>query len=75
MKSTLFAVTTAALCAGSASGNLIITGVFDGGLPGGEPKVVELYATSAIADRSISMPSIDSFTSSGSLMNTEMPSL
>ena len=28
-----------------ARGELVLTGVFDGGLPGGEPKVVELYAT------------------------------
>ena len=33
-------------------GALIITGVFDGPLPGGDPKGVELFATSAIPDLS-----------------------
>ncbi len=36
----------------SQEGQLIITGVFDGPLSGGTPKVVELYATGAIADLS-----------------------
>lgn len=34
-----------AVSAGSASGGLIITGVFDGPLPGGDPKGIEVYAT------------------------------
>jgi PEP-CTERM motif len=33
-----------------AHANLIITGVFDGPLDGGEPKVVELYALTAVPD-------------------------
>ncbi len=37
----------------AADAGLIITGVIDGGLLGGEPKVVELYATSDIADLSV----------------------
>ena len=36
-----------ALLAAPASGTLIITGVFDGPLPGGDPKGVELFATTA----------------------------
>jgi hypothetical protein len=46
-------VLAAILCSGSASGSLIITGVFDGPLPGGDPKGVEIYATTAIADLSL----------------------
>ena len=34
----------------SSPGALIITGVFDGPLPGGDPKGIELFATSDIAD-------------------------
>ncbi|MAT30410.1 MAG: hypothetical protein CMP29_01300 [Roseibacillus sp.] len=44
-----------ALCATLAipsHGALIITGVFDGPLPGGDPKGVELFATSAVLDLS-----------------------
>ena len=37
----------------SAQANLLITGVFDAPLPGGDPKGVELTATSDIADLSI----------------------
>jgi hypothetical protein len=37
----------ASICS-AAEGELLITGVFDGPLAGGEPKVVELYATTAI---------------------------
>ncbi len=37
----------------SALPSLVITGVFDGPLPGGQPKVVELYAINAIPDLSI----------------------
>lgn len=33
--------------------DLILTGIMDGTLPGGTPKVVELYATAAIADLSV----------------------
>lgn len=36
----------------SANADLIITGVFDGPLDGGEPKVIELYAAADIADLS-----------------------
>jgi hypothetical protein len=39
-----------AVAASQANANLIITGVFDGPLDGGEPKVVELYAQTAIAN-------------------------
>ena len=42
-----------AMTAGSARAGLIITGVFDGPLSGGVPKIVELYATSNIADLSL----------------------
>jgi hypothetical protein len=38
----------AAIICSAAQGALLITGVFDGPLAGGEPKVVELYATTAI---------------------------
>lgn len=41
------------LGASQASADLIITGVFDGPLPGGDPKGVELTATANIADLSI----------------------
>lgn len=34
----------------SSTGSLIITGVFDGPLPGGDPKGVELFATTDITD-------------------------
>ncbi len=34
----------------TANASLIVTGVFDGPLPGGLPKVVELYASADIAD-------------------------
>jgi hypothetical protein len=54
MKKTLlagWAVTCIALV-GSANASLIITGLFDGPLAGGEPKVVELYATADVADLS-----------------------
>lgn len=43
----------ATMTAGSANASLIITGAFDGGLSGGEPKVVELFATADIADLSL----------------------
>lgn len=36
-----------------ANASLVITGAFDGGLPGGEPKVIELYALADISDLSI----------------------
>lgn len=44
----------AALAASSSIGSasLVITGVFDGPLAGGTPKVVEVYASAAIADLS-----------------------
>ncbi len=41
------------LMASPAAAQLIITGVMDGPLPGGVPKMVELYACSDIADLSI----------------------
>lgn len=41
------------LGASQASASLIITGVFDGPLPGGDPKGVELTATANIADLSV----------------------
>ncbi|MFI4860540.1 MAG: PEP-CTERM sorting domain-containing protein [Phycisphaerales bacterium JB063] len=43
----------AALTAGTANADLIITGVVDGDLSGGNPKAVILTATAAIADLSI----------------------
>ena len=49
---TLATLLTSAVVTASAPGSLIITGVFDGPLPGGDPKGVELYATTAIADLS-----------------------
>lgn len=49
----LGAVAAMGLGATSASADLIVTGVIDGGLAGGEPKVVELYATTAIPDLSL----------------------
>ena len=52
MKRLLLASAIAGLCA-NASAELLITGVIDGPLPGGEPKAVELYASSAIADLSV----------------------
>ena len=42
-----------ALTIGSANASLIITGVFDGPLDGGEPKAIELYATAAVPDLSL----------------------
>lgn len=39
--------------AGVASASLIVTGVFDGPLTGGEPKVVELFVKADIADLSL----------------------
>lgn len=41
------------LLASPATAQLVITGVFDGPLPGGLPKVVELYACDDIPDMSI----------------------
>ncbi len=38
--------------AGATTGDLVITGVIDGPLPGGLPKAVELYAVNNIADLS-----------------------
>lgn len=51
----VFALLVAATFAlgGQASANLIVTGVFDGPQSGGEPKVVELYVNSDIADLSL----------------------
>ena len=37
---------------GTSNAQLIVTGVFDGPLTGGKPKVVEIYAETAIADLS-----------------------
>ncbi len=47
------AIAAIGLGASQASANLIITGVYDGPLPGGDPKGVELTATANIADLSI----------------------
>ena len=44
---------TCALLATPASGTLIITGVFDGPLPNGDPKGIELFTTAAIPDLSL----------------------
>ncbi len=46
-------ITIAFLCALVTNSQVIITGVFDGSLPGGLPKGVELYATDDIPDLSI----------------------
>ena len=43
----------AAAPAGATTGDLVITGVVDGPLPGGLPKAIELYVVSNIADLSI----------------------
>lgn len=54
MKRTAIAFATAALLAsGSASADLVLTGVVDGPASGGLPKAIELYATADIADLSI----------------------
>ena len=39
--------------ASPAAAQMLITGVLDGPLPGGVPKMVELYACSDIADMSV----------------------
>ncbi len=52
MKKLLMILAVLALAA-PASAQLVITGVVDGPLPGGLPKVVELYACDDIADLSI----------------------
>lgn len=49
----LGAVAAMGLGASGASAGLIVTGVFDGPLTGGLPKVVELHATTSIADLSL----------------------
>lgn len=49
----VFPIGTYTAGGGAAEGQLLITGVFDGPLSGGTPKVVELYATGAIADLSV----------------------
>ncbi len=41
------------LCCSTVDAQLIITGVYDGPLPGGSPKGVELYVTEDIADLSV----------------------
>lgn len=48
----LFAAVVAVSCS-QANADLIVTGVFDGGQSGGEPKVVELFVTADIADLSL----------------------
>ena len=53
MKKLLWGIAVVGLFGVAANASLIVTGVFDGGLLGGEPKVVELYATAAIADLSL----------------------
>ena len=50
---TIVTVLAAAAATAAAPGSLILTGIFDGPLPGGDPKGVELYATAAITDLSI----------------------
>ena len=55
MKKSLLAGSTVVCIAlvGSANASLIITGLFDGPQTGGEPKVVELFATTDVADLSV----------------------
>lgn len=53
MRRFLLAAAAAAVFAPSAPAGLILTGVFDGPLPGGNPKGIELFATEDIADLSI----------------------
>lgn len=54
MKTQLFAAAIAATAfTAAASAQVILTGVLDGTLTGGEPKVIELYTPTAIADLSI----------------------
>ncbi len=52
MKATATLLAIGGVLTVSAPGALIITGVFDGPLPGGTPKGIELFATSDIADLS-----------------------
>lgn len=49
----LLSCTSALLICVTAQADLLITGLFDGPLDGGEPKVVELYAANDIPDLSI----------------------
>lgn len=53
MKPILSTLCLCAFLAPASQGALIITGVYDGPLPGGDPKGVELFATDAIPDLSI----------------------
>ncbi len=48
-----FAVLAAFVMAGTASADLILTGILDGPLTNGTPKAIELYATADIPDLSI----------------------
>ena len=49
----LFTLVSAGLLSAGVHANLMITAVYDGPLPGGLPKGVELYVTADIADLSI----------------------
>lgn len=49
----LLLIFAAVLMASPAAAQLVITGVMDGPLPGGVPKVIELYSCDSIADLSI----------------------
>lgn len=48
----IFSIAALAASTSVGSASLVITGVFDGPLTGGTPKVVEVYASTAIADLS-----------------------
>lgn len=50
---TLMVIATLLVLGPTARGELLLTGVMDGTLTGGEPKVAELYATADIADLSV----------------------
>lgn len=56
---------------GQAKAGLLISGVLDGPLSGGEPKLVELYATSDIAD--LSTYGLETATNSAAAAGPETP--
>ncbi len=53
MKKVLFFMISALFAINMQAQDLIITGVFDGPLPGGKPKVLELYAINDVSDLSV----------------------
>lgn len=72
MKRYLLGIAGSALMfAGTADAGLIITGVMDGPLGGGEPKLIELYATTDIAD--LSTYGLESSTNGAGAIAAETP--